>query len=141
MTFRIVEPSIDEIVAFTLCIPEFTRPPQREEYERRLSAKHLRMAAIYDGIMVGCKVGYEIDKDTFYSWIGAVLKDFRRTKIATHLADAQEIWARTEGYKRITLKTNDCFPYMISMSARRKYAVAKTEYKDDKLWYLMEKQL
>lgn len=86
-------------------IPEFINPNGEAEYNRRLvNVPHLILIAYCNEKPVGFKVGYERD-GFFYSWMGGVLPEFRRLKIAKILADEQESWAKQNGYSSITFKT------------------------------------
>ncbi len=64
--------------------------------------------------LIGFKIGYPYSEDTFYSWIGGVLTQFRRQGIATNLAINQEEYAKTKGFTRLRTKSmNQYKPMMI----------------------------
>ncbi len=98
---------IATVVQLSQQIPEFDGPPEVAEYLRRISeVPHLILMA-YDGEKaVGFKVGYEPDGG-FYSWMGAILSNYRKMGIAKALAERQENWAKAAGYSSITFKTRN----------------------------------
>ena len=90
---------ISVVVELSRNIPEFINPNDEREYNRRLTnVPHLILIAYVEEKPVGFKVGYERD-ESFYSWMGGVLPDFRRLRIAKLLATKQENWAKQNGYK------------------------------------------
>jgi GNAT superfamily N-acetyltransferase len=70
----------------------------------------------------GFKIGYERE-GAFYSWLGGVLPEYRRKGVATLLADAQEKWAREQGYKSIWMKTRNRFPGMLILAVGRGFRI------------------
>jgi len=111
------------VVALSKRIPEFVGPPTLFEYERRLNkVPHLVLVAFDGDHPVGFKVGYERD-DTFYSWMGAVLPSYRRRNIALKLAQAQEKWARDQGYKSVTFKTRNQHKNMLVFALKRGFNI------------------
>ena len=111
-------------------IPEFQLPVNVDEVERRTEGvPHLLLTACIDGQPVGYKLGYEREGD-FYSWLGGVLPAYRRRGVATWLADYQEAWAKKAGYRRIRMKTQNCFPNMIIMAVKRGFQVVEFDARD-----------
>ena len=104
-------------------IPEFTDKPSSSEIEARImDVPHLVLTAYHDDKPVGFKIGYERD-NSFYSWLGAVLPEFRQSGIAARLADNQENWARHAGYSSVWMKTRNCFPEMLLMALGRGFSI------------------
>lgn len=104
---EIREADIAACVELSLQIPEFIGPPAADEYERRLSGvPHLILVACIDGKAVGFKVGYQ-QEDHCYSWMGGVLPGYRKLGLAKQLAEAQEAWAKAQGYNSIIFKTRN----------------------------------
>ena len=103
----IKESDIETVVELSQKIPEFINPPEYANYQARLGGMpHLILIAYVDGKPAGFKVGYQ-KEDYFYSWMGAVLPDFRRLKLAKQLANKQEVWAKKQGYSKIIFKTRN----------------------------------
>lgn len=115
--------NIATAVAISQEIPEFINPPAPTEYEKRLSTvPHLILVA-YDGDKaVGFKVGYERD-GYFYSWMGGVLPTYRRRSLARKLAEQQEAWARTQGYRSVTFKTRNQHKNMLLFAIKRGFDI------------------
>ena len=98
---------IPTIVALMHRLPEFADPPSAEKLHARLDGvPHLIQVAFWQDTLAGFKVAYERDGE-LYSWLGGILPAFRRRGLARALADAQEDWARTQGYTAITFKTRN----------------------------------
>jgi len=126
MPFTIKEDSLNEAYEVSLKIPEFSSPYKIDEYQQRLNKKnHLVLIAFdnSDRKVVGFKVGYELSPDIFYSWMGAVLPEYRRHGIAESLADYQEDWACKRHYKIIQMKTREKHKAMIAFSLRRGFII------------------
>ena len=108
------EGNIEEVVALSLSIPEFVAPHPAEEYRKRLEGvPNLVLVVESAGKVVGFKVGYAMDEQLFYSWMGAVLPEFRQLGVAKALAIWQEEWARSQGFTRIQFKTRNRLKAML----------------------------
>ena len=106
--YRIREGNIAEVVALSLLIPEFSTPYQEDEYTLRLQGlPSLILVAEHAGRVVGFKVGYAKSAEIFYSWMGAVLPEYRQAGVAKALAQAQENWAKLHGFQFIQCKTRN----------------------------------
>jgi len=104
---QIREGSIDEVVLLSKQIPEFEKPYEKSEYKKRFEkTNHLILIAYYFKKPVGFKVGYQIE-NYFYTWMGAVLPNFRNRNIAKKLAQKQEEWIKENGFAKIKLKTRN----------------------------------
>ncbi|RMF01235.1 MAG: GNAT family N-acetyltransferase [Bacteroidetes bacterium] len=130
-SIHIKSADIATAVALSHHIPEFIDPPQACEYERRLKGHpHLILVAYADDKAVGFKVGYERD-GSFYSWLGGVLPSYRRRSIALKLAEAQERWARQQGYKSVTFKTRNQHKNMLLFALKRNFDIIGFKEKGD----------
>lgn len=119
----IEEGNIEMAVACSEKIPEFRDPPGEERYEERLTGvPHLILIAKVNQEMAGFKVGYQ-RAGYFYSWMGGVLPDYRRYGIAKKLADAQEAWARQQGYDTITFKTRNQHKGMLVFALQNGFSI------------------
>lgn len=134
MANPIISPSdIATAVAISKRIPEFVGPPTEAEYEKRLKGVPHIILVAFDGTRaVGFKVGYERNGQ-FYSWMGGVLPSYRRRNIARHLAEAQEEWARKQGYKSVTFKTRNQHKNMLLFALRRGFNIIGFKEKGDVL--------
>lgn len=112
-------------------IPEFQNPYEAEVYETKLAnVPHLILVAYDDGKPVGFKVGYEREKGSFYSWMGAVLPSHRRKGVAQRLAEVQENWAREKGYPFITFKTRNYLKAMLTFGINNGFNIFKIEERE-----------
>jgi GNAT superfamily N-acetyltransferase len=104
--------------------------------------KFYLITAFVDRQAVGFKLGYKIDADVFYSWLGGVVPDFRRIGIASALMRAQHDWCRKAGYARIQTKTQNQFRDMFILNLKHGFEVTGCDAADrDGLKIVMEKRL
>lgn len=104
--------------------------------------KHFLAVASIEGQDVGFKVGYEQSRFEFYSWLGGVRPEYRGLSIASRLMDVQHEWCRTQGYERITTKTQNHFKEMLVLNVRHGFDIVGTQVSQkDGLKILMEKRL
>lgn len=93
-----------------------TTSTREAQMQTRLAGKTtLILVAKVDGKLAGYKIGYQISGEIFYSWLGAVLPEYRRLGIARALREYQESWAINAGYSEINVKSMNCFPAMLQM--------------------------
>ncbi|MEM9886642.1 MAG: GNAT family N-acetyltransferase [Bacteroidota bacterium] len=124
----IKEADIETVVQLSLQIPEFYAPYTAEVYINRFTDKaHLILVAYEGKTLLGFKVGYEREKGSFYSWMGAVLPKHRRKGVAQALADYQEAWAIQQGYDTITFKTRNRLKAMLSFALNNGFYIFKVE--------------
>ncbi len=118
------EGSIAEVLSLRLAIPEFEQPFGDEVYAERLKGKnYLILVAESSGKLVGFKVGYALDDQTFFSWMSGVLPAFRRNGIANILADVQDNWARKSGFSKLLFKTRNKYVSMIQFGLKRGFLI------------------
>lgn len=105
-----------------------------------LRKKHHLALGMIDDQPVAFKLGYEIDGETFYSWIGGVLPEYRGLAIASDLMEAQHAWCAREGYKKVQTKTQNKFRKMLLLNIKSGFQVVgleKSRNGEDKI--LLEK--
>lgn len=145
MNLRIEEGCLADAVDVSLHIPEFNNLYLAELYEKRLyDVKHLIVVAYSDNQPVGFKIGYDRYHDgSLYSWMGGVSPDFRRLGIADILADKQEEWAKSKGYRTIVLKTRMKHKAMLHFCEKRGFTIVETIQKlpDSETRILLKKLL
>ncbi len=122
---KIRQGNIEEVIALSKQVSEFYQPYSEKTYEERLkSVPYLILIAEVDGDPVGFKVGYQRDSpQLFYSWIGGVVSSHRRRGVATKLADAQELWAKNQGYLKVYFKTRNKLSKMIHFGLNRGFMI------------------
>ena len=120
--------SVDDIVDLSAKLPEFDKIMTREFLLSRLDrAVSLILVARIEETLVGYKIGYELTKDTFYSWLGGVVPKYRKNGIATILLNYQENYLRNSGYKQIKVKSMNRFPNMLRLLISKEYEIVSIE--------------
>ena len=114
MNFEIRKVDIETLYKAVIQIPEFDPHYSKESYFERLSGvTNYIIAAFADDTICGFKAGYELEPGIFYSWVGAVLPQYRRQGVAKILAEEQENWLRKNGYHTLRMKTRNKFKNML----------------------------
>ncbi|WP_264740094.1 GNAT family N-acetyltransferase [Cytobacillus firmus] len=92
--------------------------------------------------MIGYKMGYAIDQDTFYSWLGGVDPDYRKNGIASMLMERQHGYLKENGYKVVRTKTMNKWRSMLILNIKHGFDVIET-YTDEKGLHkiMLEKRL
>lgn len=104
--------------------------------------KYLLLIGYIDNQAVAFKLGYENDKTEFYSWLGAVIPDYRGLGFASQLMTTQHLWCKQQGYKRILTKTQNRFRDMLILNLRHGFDVIGTHESQDKgLKIILQKNL
>ena len=113
-----------DLAELNLQIPELERGISSEEIQKRIGDKpFLLLLAYVEGEIAGYKLGYELDKCIFYSWVGGVAQDFRNMGIAEMLLESQESWSQKKHYQTLQVKTKNSFTAMLSMLIKHKYQI------------------
>ncbi len=128
MSIKIEIGNAEDIVAVSKQIPEFERATTLERLQSKLDGVvGLILVAKFAGIIVGYKVGYQLTADTFYSWLGGVMPEYRKHGIATLLLKHQEKWALNSGYKQIKVKSMNRYPDMLKLLISNSYEIVAVE--------------
>ncbi|QSX37394.1 GNAT family N-acetyltransferase [Shewanella sedimentimangrovi] len=105
-------------------IPEFNKPATADELLTRLADKPcLLQWAFIEGELAGFKLGYALDEQHFYSWLGGILPDYRRLGLAQRLLESQEAWAKDKGYQQVSVKTLNRLAPMLGLLIRNRYQI------------------
>jgi ribosomal protein S18 acetylase RimI-like enzyme len=125
---KIREGSLSEVVTMVTEIDEFIIKENEQSLAQRLEGKrHLILVAEQQGQILGFKIGYELDSDTFYSWFGGVSPKARNLGLAQKLLDVQESWAIEQGYQQLKVKSRNQFPAMLRLLLRNNYLIESFE--------------
>ncbi|MDM5227213.1 GNAT family N-acetyltransferase [Cytobacillus sp. NJ13] len=81
--------------------------------------------------VIGYKMGYAIDQDTFYSWLGGVDPDYRKNGIASMLMERQHGYLKEKGYKVVRTKTMNKWRSMLILNIKHGFDVIEA-YIDEK---------
>ncbi|WKA54991.1 GNAT family N-acetyltransferase [Planococcus shixiaomingii] len=98
--------------------------------------------ALFDSEVVGYKMGYALDKETFYSWLGGVAPHYRTRGIASQLMEKQHHYLKQQGYKLVRTKTKNQWRSMLILNIKFGFDVMGT-YLDDvgEVKIVLEKKL
>ncbi|MGY2575598.1 GNAT family N-acetyltransferase [Vibrio sp. C8] len=125
---KIREGSLSEVVTVVTEIDEFIVKEKEQSLAQRLEGKrHLILVAEQQGQILGFKIGYELDSDTFYSWFGGVSPKARNLGLAQKLLDVQESWVIEQGYQQLKVKSRNQFPAMLRLLLRNNYLIENFE--------------
>ncbi|MCH1925975.1 GNAT family N-acetyltransferase [Shewanella sp. C32] len=131
-----------QVIELMTELPEFDQERSIAEFKQRLYGRDaLLMLCFVEGELVGFKLGYSLDEQRFYSWLGGVLPDFRGIGLAQKMLSAQEQWAAEQGYKAIQIKTRNRFKAMLNLLIKNSYQVIDfTQVADDVSQYRLSLQ-
>ncbi|OFZ31816.1 MAG: hypothetical protein A2622_03980 [Bdellovibrionales bacterium RIFCSPHIGHO2_01_FULL_40_29] len=129
-------------VVRSICLDVFGEFDQLK-IENRLGGKKLFLQVAYDQeIPVGFKLGYALENEVFYSWIGGVAPDYQDLGVATLFIKRQHEWCLQNGFKSIQTKSMNQFPRMISLNLNSGFKITGTEVgADEEVKILFEKSL
>ena len=126
------EQQFEVIAALVAQTPELDQSFDVTEAHLRLQHDGLLLTAELDGAAVGFKIGYNRFKDgSYYSWLGAVLPEFRGHDVAQQLLVYQEQWVKARGYTGIYVKTRNRFVGMRILLAKNSYHQVGLESQPD----------
>lgn len=113
-------------------IPEFSEAFSIEEFKQRLQDDPLVLIAYVNGVLAGCKIGYNrFGNNIFYSWLGGVLPEFRKLNVAQKLQDKMEDIVRIRGYEFIQFKTRNKFTAMLQFGLKNGFQIIGFIPKED----------
>lgn len=125
------EGTLAECVEVVEQINEFAQKETVETLSQRLEGKRfLIQVAQEEERILGFKIGYELDNQTFYSWFGGVSPLARNKGVAQKLLDIQEEWVAEQGYSKLKVKSRNQFPAMLRLLLRNGYMIEKLEEKE-----------
>ncbi|CAK1799026.1 Acetyltransferase (GNAT) family protein [Vibrio crassostreae] len=135
MSVVVREGSLEEVVSVVEQISEFAKKESVASLSERLVGKKNLILVAEEaeeaGVLLGFKIGYELDQQTFYSWFGGVSPLARNKGVAQSQLDVQEQWAQQQGYKQLKVKSRNQFSAMLRLLLRNGYLIEKFEEKED----------
>lgn len=75
--------------------------------------------------LIGFKIGYPVENNTFYSWIGGVNSEFRNIGIGKQLATLQENYAIQKGFSVLKTKSMNRFKPMMILNLKNGFNITK----------------
>lgn len=131
MSVVVREGSLEEVVSVVEQISEFAKKESIASLSDRLAGKtSLILVAEEAGVLLGFKIGYELEQHTFYSWFGGVSPLARNKGVAQAQLEAQEAWVQKQGYEQLKVKSRNQFPAMLRLLLRNGYQIEKLEEKE-----------
>ena len=91
----------------------------------------LVITAMDDNKVIGYKIGYAIDSNKFYSWLGGVDTEYRKHGIASKLMEKQHQYLKDNGYDVVQTKTMNKWRSMLVLNIKNGFDVIDT-YIDEK---------
>jgi predicted GNAT superfamily acetyltransferase len=88
-------------------------------------SKLVSILAYYGNGLIGLKIGYPYNEDTFYSWVGGVLPKHRNQGIAKQLAFLQEQHAKRQGFSKLRTKSMNRFRTMMILNLKNGFDITK----------------
>ncbi|KZX02181.1 GCN5 family acetyltransferase [Pseudoalteromonas luteoviolacea] len=124
MQYLVEQGTLDELSEIEQQIPEFDNPKSKDTIVARLqNRRSLLLVAKVNGKPVAYKLGYEKSTQHFYSWLGAVIPEYRGSGIAQSLLNEQERWCLEQGYEFISVKSMNKFKSMLMMLLKNNYHI------------------
>lgn len=81
------------------------------------------IVAIKDKKVIAFKIGYRMNKSKYYSWLGAVKKEYQNNGIANQLMKRQHRIAKEKGYKVIQTKTQNKWKAMLILNLKHGFDI------------------
>ena len=105
--------------------------PDTLVHKAQSKQKILFTVCLQNDKVLGYKIGYELDTDCFYSWLGGVEEKHRNIGIASRLMDRQHLYLKEKGYNTIQTKTKNRWRNMLLLNIKKGFDVIGT-YTDSK---------
>ncbi|MFC4353810.1 GNAT family N-acetyltransferase [Chryseomicrobium palamuruense] len=104
-----------------------------EEMKRKLDSKKdiLIQTISFEDRVIAYKIGYELNAQTFYSWLGGVDPKHRKQGLAQQLMTQQHEWVKQKGYSSIRTKTMNRWRGMLLLNIKNGFDVQST-YVDER---------
>jgi len=106
----------------------FEKPLSIDDLKNELSVhKKIFGIIVYDKeTPIAFKIGYAKSVNTFHSWIGGVLPDYRSRGIASDLISKQEDWCKINGFKKIRTHSSSSFKNMMILNLKSGFDIIGT---------------
>jgi ribosomal protein S18 acetylase RimI-like enzyme len=106
---------------------------ETDQLEKKMADKPklLVASAIYQDQVIGYKVGYEMQENKFYSWLGGVDAKYRGKGIASRLMEMQHEYIKEKGYSVARTKTMNKWRDMLILNIKHGFDILET-YMDEK---------
>ena len=82
--------------------------------------------ALKEDKVVGYKIGYALNREQFYSWLGGVDAEYRNQGIASRLMEQQHQHVKKMGYKALQTKTKNKWRSMLILNIKSGFDIIGT---------------
>ncbi|MDN4525990.1 GNAT family N-acetyltransferase [Fictibacillus fluitans] len=82
--------------------------------------------AVYGEKIIGYKIGYALNREQFYSWLGGVKANYRNHGIASKLMKQQHQYLKASGYKAVQTKTKNKWRSMLILNIKSGFDIIGT---------------
>lgn len=108
----------------------FNAADAEDDFEQRVAEKHkpLLILAELDTEPVGFKLGFELSRGVFTSWLGGTLPSHHRQGIATAMLRAQHAWVARNGYHTLLTESANRFRGMVILNLLEGFEIVGTEW-------------
>lgn len=121
---KIKSGSFAELLLLHNQIPELSPVANSDYFNTRIGNKSsLLLIGEVNEVAVAYKLGYWINSDCFYSWLGGVHPDYRKRGAAKSLLLEQERRVREMGAKEIRVKSMNQYQSMLLLLISQGYAI------------------
>ena len=94
-----------------------------------------------NGRLIGFKIGYAMTAQRYYSWLGGVDPDNRRSGIASELMVRQHRWVFEQGYDRIETAADQTNTRMAALNLKHGFEVSELRVEPERTQILYLKRL
>lgn len=112
----VTEDDIENLrVVYSRC---FSTELNVNKFKGKLAAhsKFLLLQAFDRDQLVAFKFGYAESIDTFYSWLGGVLPEYRKLGLASVLMKQQHEWCSKNGFRKVFTRTRNDYVAMLRLN-------------------------
>ncbi len=136
----------DQIKALSLLEKKvFPHTPLQKSIQKKLSSKEnlFSLLAYEDQSLIGCKIGYPLEGNEFYSWYGGVDPSYRKKGYARLMMELQHQELKKRGYKKVITKTRAPYREMLILNLQQGFSIVRCETKPqvDSIIIVFEKNL
>lgn len=135
--------SKDEILEGILALHHNIFGDSSDLLSKMKSKPHLTIVvAWHDDVVIGYKIGYELNQSKYYSWLGGVDSTYRGHGVATKLMNLQHMYLKEKGYSVVQTKTMNRWRGMLLLNIKSGFDVIETYTNEEGLLkIILEKRL
>lgn len=113
------------------------------DFAGRVREKHhpLALLAWESGGAVGYKLGYQRSRGVFYSWLGGVDPQARRSGVARALLRFQHSWLANNGYETVVTESTNRWKPMIALNLSEGFDIVGTYHEPDNTTKIVMRKL